>query len=215
MSHNRIKVGTAEPNALGVISPSITDCGDVSGTPADGQILQYASGSWTPQTIASSSSISYLFWGHGEAENYDESPATTISAGDVLYVYDSTGINTIQGATVSSTTSTGTGGGEWLESVTLPAGNYRVSLTCLPTFSASGYFAFALYDGTTKVTASGTVGALSTTYSSGGAVAVSAFTLASSTTLTPRVVADSNVNTVTNLLTAISESTTLVIEKLA
>jgi len=215
MSHNRIKVGTSVPNSSGVISPSITDCGDVSGTPSDGQILQYSSGTWTPQTIASSSAVSYIFWGHGESENYDDSPATTINAGDVIYVYDSAGVNTISGASVSSTTSTGTGGGEWLGSVTLPAGTYRVSLTCLPTFSASGYFAFAMYDGTTKVTATGTVGALSTTYSSGGPVAVSAFTLASSTTLTPKVVAASNVDTVANLLTSISESTTLLIEKLA
>ena len=215
MSHNKIKIGTAEPNASGVISPSITDCSDVSGTPSDGQILQYSSGSWTPQTISSASAVSYIFWGHGESENYDESPATSIGAGDVIYIYDSNGINTISGASISSTTSTGTGGGEWLDSVTLPAGTYRISLTCLPTFSASGYLAFAMYESTTARTSIGTVGALVTSYSNGGAVATSSYTFTSSTTLSPKVTAASNVDSVANLLTSISESTTLFIEKLA
>ena len=220
MSHNKIKVGTAEADRTGLISPDLNDLGNVSGSPSDGQVLKYtsSSSSWGPASEASISEIEYIFWGHGESENYNGSPATNLNATSTLYVYDSNGVNNISGATVSSTTSTGAGGGEWLDSVTLPAGTYRATITSLPSFSSSGYFAFSLYDGSNHRTSYGSVGASVNTYGAGGPIGTGVFTLTTSTTLTPRInaVSGSNtINTVANQGDAISTSTTLLIEKLA
>jgi len=217
MSHNKIKVGTAEADRTGLISPDLNDLGNVSGSPSDNDILKYASAtsSWGPAPEASVSEIEYIFWGHGESEDYDGSPASNLSATSTLYVYDSNGVNNISGATVSSTTSTGTGGGEWLGSVTLPAGTYRATITSLPSFSASGYFAFSLYDGSNHRTSYGSVGASVNVYGAGGPIGTGAFTLTTSTTLTPRINNVSGVDTVANQGDAISTSTTLFIEKMA
>ena len=217
MSHNKIKVGTAEADRTGLINPDLSDLGNVSGSPTDGQILKYtsASSSWGPADEGTVAGIEYIFWGHGESEDYDGSPAANLNAASTLYVYDSNGVNNITGATVSSTTSTGTGGGEWLDSVTLPAGTYRATITSLPSFSTSGYSAFSLYAGSNHRTSLGTVGASVNVYGAGGPVGTGAFTLTSDTTLTPRVHAVSGVDTVANQGDAISTSTTLLIEKMA
>ena len=54
MSHNKIKVGTAEADRTGLISPDLNDLGNVSGSPSDGQVLKYtsSSSSWGPASEA-------------------------------------------------------------------------------------------------------------------------------------------------------------------
>ena len=216
MSFNNIKVGDSKPNASGVITPQLTDLSDVSGDPSDGQFLKYSSSSssWTPSASSSSSAVSFIFFGRGESENYSESPATNLSANSVLNIYDEGAVNTISGATLNTTTSTGGGGGEWLNSVALPAGTYRFILTCLPSFSSSGYFAYALKTGSTRITSVGTVGASTNLYGAGGPVATSIYTAGSSITVVPYIVAVSGVDNVASQGNAISTSTTLYVEKL-
>lgn len=216
MSHNKIKIGTGTPNRDGEITPDLdlTDLGDVSGTPNNNDVLQYSGGAWAPASVTGSSVMQYIFFGHGEAQAYSDSPASTLNANDVFYLYDSGAVNDITGATLS-TTASGSGTGEWLNSVTLPAGTYRATLTAHPSFSTSGYFAFALYDGGTSVTSTGTVGALVDDFSSGGPVATGAFVLSSSRTLTAKIFAVSGANTVANQGNDIALSSTLLIEKMA
>ena len=215
MSHNRIKVGSAEPNSSGVISPELNDLSNVSGSPSDGQVLKYNSSAWAPASESSGSAIEYIFYGHGESESYSDSPASNLNANSTVYIYDSSGVNTITGASVSTTATSGGGGGVWLGSVTIPSGTYRATFTVLPSFSSSGYFAYSLHDGTNHRTSIGTVGTSTSNYGSGGPVATGAFTISSSTTLTPRILAVSGVDTVANQGNAISNSATILIEKLA
>ena len=215
MSHNKITIGTATPNVNGELSPTLNDLSDVSGSPSANDVLQYSGSSWSPVAQSSVSELEYIFFGHGESENYDESPATSLTTNNTLYLYDSNAVNTITGATVSTTATTGTGGGDWLNSVTLPAGTYRCTLTALPSFSASGYLAFALWDGSTTRTSYGTVGASVSVYGAGGPIATGAFELTAQTTLNARIIQSSGVDTVTNQGDAISTSSTLLIEKLA
>ncbi len=216
MAHNNIKVGTSEPNRAGEITPSLdlNDLGDVSGTPSNNDILQYSGGVWAPAAVSGSSVMQYIFFGHGESEAYSDSPATTITTGDTLYLYDTGSVNEITGASLS-TTASGSGTGVWLNSVTLPACTYRATLTGHPSFSTSGYFAFALFDGGNSLTSTGTVGALTDDYSSGGPIATGSFVLSSSRTLNCEVVAASGVDTVANQGNDIAETATLLIEKMA
>ena len=77
MSHNNIKIGSAMPNALGEISVSLSDISDVSGTPTDGQSLQYNSttGLWSPIS-PSVATKEYLLWGRGESRDYSYKSAS-------------------------------------------------------------------------------------------------------------------------------------------
>lgn len=221
MSHNSIKIGSASPNVSGEISPSISDLSDVTGTPSDGQYLAYNStaSEWQPVTDTSvSDTVEYFIFGRGESENYSESPetATSIAQSAPLYLYDSNPINGINGATYSSTTSTGVGGGEWLNTVTLPAGTYRVNCSFLPSFSTSGYFTFAVRkQGSTIVSSYASVGTLTASTSAGGATSSGIFTLTGSTVIHPYCVNRSGINNVSALTDSMSTSGVLIIERLA
>ena len=75
MSHNRIKVGSAEPNSSGVISPELNDLSNVSGSPSDGQVLKYSSSSssWSPSNSSSSTAricFSSWLWGSFNTSSY-------------------------------------------------------------------------------------------------------------------------------------------------
>ena len=65
MSHNRTKIGSAEPNSSGVISPELNDLSNVSGSPSDGQVLKYSSSSssWSPSNSSSTTArICFSSW---------------------------------------------------------------------------------------------------------------------------------------------------------
>ncbi len=216
MSHNKISVGTATPDATGALSVALNDLNDVSGSPSDGQILTYSSGAWAAAASSPASAVQYIHFGRGESEPYDDSPATALTAGQVLYAYDTDPTNTITGATTSVTATTGTGGGDWLNSFTLPAGTYRVTCVANVEFSASGYFAFSIRNSSdAQYTAMGTVGESVNTYSSSGPIATGIAILTASTTLFVEIVAVSGVDSVANQGNTPSEYTSLLIEKLA
>ncbi len=216
MSHNSNKVGTADPNRQGEISAELNDLSNVSGSPSDGQVLTYSSGAWAAAASSPASAVQYLHFGRGESEPYDDSPATSLTAGQVIYAYDTSPTNTITGATTSVTATTGTGGGDWLNSFTLPAGTYRVTCVANVEFSASGYFAFTIRNSAdAQFTAMGTVGESVNTYSSSGSIATGVAVLTGSTTLYIEIVAVSGVDSVANQNNTPSESTSLLVEKLA
>ena len=50
MSHNKLKVGTAEPNITSSMSINVADLNDVSGTPTTSQYLKYNGSSWEAVT---------------------------------------------------------------------------------------------------------------------------------------------------------------------
>ena len=221
MSHNSIKIGTATPNVTGEISPSISDLTDVTGTPSNGQYLAYNStaNEWQPVTDTSvSNTVEYFIWGRGESENYSDSPETagTINIGATMYLYDTSPYNGITGATYSSTTSTGSGGGEWLNSVTLPAGTYRINCSMLPSFSHSGYFDYAVrIFNSSLITSRASVGTQSTSLAAGGATASGITTFTSTTTIIIYCSTRSGVDSVAALGDSISTSGILLIERLA
>lgn len=216
MSHNKTTIGTATPDATGALSVALNDLSNVSGSPSDGEILTYNSGAWAAAASSPASAVQYIHFGRGESEPYSDSPASSLTAGQVLYAYDSDHTNTITGATTSTTATTGSGGGDWLNSFTLPAGTYRVTCVANVEFSASGYFGFTIRNSSdAQFTAMGTVGASVNIYSSSGPIATGIAVLTASTTLFVEIVAVSGVDSIANQSTTPSEYTSLLIEKLA
>ncbi len=216
MSHNKVSIGTATPDATGALSVALNDLSDVSGSPSDGQILTFDSGAWAAAATSPASAVEYIHFGRGESEPYDDSPATSLTAGQVLYAYDTSSVNTISGATVATTATTGSGSGEWLDSFTLPAGTYRISCIANVEFSASGYFAFSIRNSAdTQFTSMGTIGESVGTYSSSGPIAAGIAVLTASTTLYLEIVAVSGVDSVANQGNTPAQYTSLLVEKLA
>jgi hypothetical protein len=218
MSHNSNKLNTQEPDRQGALSVALNDLSDVSGSPNDGQILTFDSGSgaWAAATTSPASAVEFIHFGRGESEPYDDSPAVSLAAGQVLNAYDTSPTNTISGATVATTATTGSGGGDWLDSFTLPVGTYRITCVANVEFSASGYFAFSIRDSANaQFTAMGTVGASVGTYSSSGPIATGIAVLTASTTLYIDIVAANGVDSVANQNNTPAQYTSLLVEKLA
>jgi len=140
MSHNKIKVAGQEPNSSGVITIALNNLSDVTASsPSESDILQYSSGAWVTNSLASvSSSAEYLLIGQGESNGYNNSTTdTTISNNDILNFYDTAPKNTLSGASVVNYLAT-----NWITGVTLPAGTYWVLTTFRVEFSASGLLGF-------------------------------------------------------------------------
>ncbi len=141
MSHNKIKIGNAEPNKNSELSPSLNDLSNVSAnSPQGGQGLVYnANGTWELGSIGGSTE--YIFIGEGASDNYSNTGNTgSISVGNKWYIYDSSPQNTISGATLNTVSGT-----NWVESVTLPAGHYVFESQFNCVLSATGGLTLALY----------------------------------------------------------------------
>lgn len=143
MSHNDIKIGTSEPDRQGNISVSIADMNDVSvSTPSDGQLLKYNGSSWS--NSGATVDAQYIFLGRGESNAYSNTGNTgAISNGDAWYIYDSNPRNTIAGATVTKIGAT-----DWIDYITLPAGDYVVDAQFFAEWTASGYLEVQLFQST-------------------------------------------------------------------
>ena len=143
MSHNKVKIGTAEPDIDGNISPSLNDLSNVSiSSPQSGHSLVYNGSSW--ETGAISGSTSYIFIGEGASNDYSNTGNTgNISVGNKWYLYDSSPQNTISGSTINKVSGT-----HWVETVTLPAGNYVFEAQFNCVLSATGGLTLALYTST-------------------------------------------------------------------
>lgn len=147
-----------------------------------------------------------IFIGEGASVSYSTSPASSMSAGSVLYLYDDTPMNTITDATISTT-------GGWIDSVTLPAGIYHIQSSIQVAFSATGALIFGLAEGGSVQGGHGRVGAAVTSHYSASGIASATLELTSSTAVSVRVVAASNVASVGAQGTLISEYGWLLIRK--
>jgi hypothetical protein len=193
MSHNKVKVGTAEPDVSGNIAPSLSDLSNVSSTsPSDGQYLRYNSSSseWEPNTGSSTSTTSagHIWIGEGASQTYPESWAS----GNGVYFYSSsTPVNTISGASVSSSDSYA----NWYDTFTLPAGTYLIYSRVNGDFStSSGSFKYTVNTAGTDRAASGFSCDLGNT-NINPTVAQSLFTIAGSNATTIKISSTSNLGT--------------------
>jgi hypothetical protein len=213
MSHNKIKVASQSPNTDGEITVGVANLDDVNITSiANDQVLQYNSTSskWENVDITSAStSAQYIFIGTGESNAYSNSGATGLALDNFLYVYDTSPQNTISGATITNYSTT-----DWIESITLPAGHYRIMCNFRVKFSASGYFSFYAYDTTNSASVSSVayIGENLSDLSFPSSVS-SGFDLTGTSVIKLRAYIVSNVDTVANQGNIPSEYSSLYIEK--
>lgn len=186
MAHNTNKVNNVGPNASGSIPVTIEDLNDVAAGVTDGQTLSYnsTSGDWEPIAMPGSASDQYIIIGRGESDNYSNATASTPSAGQTVYYYDTNPVNTISGASINAVNN-------WVNSVTLPAGKYVIWAQCLFEFSASGYVVFHVNNATASPFAS--IGETASSYGFGASTAQAVVNSGSSVTINVRIQAASNV----------------------
>jgi hypothetical protein len=150
MSHNFLKVQNKKPNRDGEISVDISELNGVSiPSPSNGEVLTYNSVStnWESQVAPSPTTTvaQYIFIGKGQSADYSTSgyDGSGFDADDILYLYDTTPMNTISGATINKYTTT-----DWVESIDLPKGTYSMLINFyVEDFNSSaGYLGFQLKD---------------------------------------------------------------------
>jgi len=200
MSHNSNKVNAQEPDRLGAISQSLSDLNDVTiSSAADGEFMQYdnSSSSWKNVTPPAATSFNYLQIGQGESNAYSNAGAgTNISVGNKLRFYDSSIVNNIAGASVT------TSGTNWVEYISLPSGNYIIFVTYGVEFSASGVLVYQIGadtgSGYNIVAFNAAIGEDVTSYDFTAGQIVTYLSLSSSADIAVIVQAVSNVDTVAN-----------------
>lgn len=214
MSHNKITVQGQNPDSSGNVSLASLDIGDLNNvtitTPSADQVIKY-DGAGYVNGAAPAGSAEYILIGQGDSSAYSNSGASNLSQNSFLEIYDTSPQNTITGASFVSSTAT-----DWYTGITLPAGQYFVQCQTRVSFSASGYLVFALAN-TSNVnkSAGALIGDNATGYASGVASTIqSHIDLSSSTTLGIELSYVSNLNTVANQGTDISEYTYLLIVKI-
>lgn len=134
MSHNTISVNSQTPSATGVITQALGDLSDVSASsPTEGQYLEYnaTASEWQPTdgTAGSTTSAPHIWLGEGASQTYPEAWLS----GNGVYYYSSGVVNTISGASISSTDSYS----NWYDRITLPSGTYLAYTRVEGDFSTS------------------------------------------------------------------------------
>lgn len=211
MSHSKIKVAGQKPDVNGDITVPFVSTDEITGTPATDDYLKWNGTYWEPTANASlTTGVGHIFIGQGESDNYSNSAHGTgsFSALDQIYFYDSSPVNTITGATITSSSN-------WISSITLPAGDYFINAKTLFEFSATGYCTYSAYNGSTKLTPSGVIGENRGTYMGSSDIAMGIIQLASSTAITFKIDALSNVDTGTAQSSTPSQHNLIYIEKLS
>lgn len=218
MSHNKLKIGTAVPNANGELTVGLNDLSDVSAaSPATDDLLQYNSstGEWSNAVVAGASA-GYI-WIGGKANDYSNSPASSLAAGQTVYIWDNAPISTISGASISVTSgNTDIYQNDWVQSITLPAGKYVIRSQTSFEFSASGYGVYQIFAGSTAVSGYGVVGTnRGTNYGPSNSTAIAFVDISTNTTYNLEMTTSSNIETVGNQGDTPSEYGLIYIEKLA
>ena len=205
MSHNQIKVATAEPDVNGDIALSVDDI--VSGTPNAGDTIQYNGSAWETKILAPGAN--YLYISTSTANAYSNSPATSTSSGD-WYFYGDNIINNI-GATITKHSTT-----DWITSITLPAGDYILRSATFAEFSASGYLRLKWIDSSSNVKSNvSMIGDDFTTYGGSSSTCIGYLNETSSVIINCEIVNSSNVDTVANQGNTPSEYNYILILKVA
>ena len=203
MSHNKIKVGTAEPDVNGDIALSISNI--VSGTPSTGDTVQYNGSNWETVALAN---LDFLYISTNTPDAYSNSGATSTSLGD-WYFYGDNIINNI-GATITKYSTT-----DWIQSITLPAGKYILRSATFAEFSASGHLRIRWVELTTARSNTSIIGEDLSTYGGSSSTCFGYFTTASSITINAEIVTAGNIDTVANQGNTPSEYNYILIMKVA
>jgi len=207
MSHNKVKVNGEEPNQSGEITIPFVS---ITGTPSTNDYLKYNGTNWTPVAdTAINSGIGHIFIGQGESALYTSSPQGTssITSTSTIYLYDTSPVNTISGATINKT-------GDWVTSVSLPAGDYYINAKSLFQFSASGVASYYVQIGSDG-TQLGVIGDSRSSYYGAGDIAGAVFQIASTTTITFKFTSVTNIDTPANQSNTPAQYGLMYIEKLS
>jgi hypothetical protein len=205
MSHNKLKIGTATPDASSDLSVALSDLSDVTITSvSSGQALEYNGAAWVNSTNAIT--VGAVFCGSGASQNYSTSTASGVANGDVVQFYSISPHNSLS-ATITSASS-------WVSAVTIPVGTYRVSALVALTFSSAGSGEFRIHNGGTAVGGTGTYAQDDADCTS---IATAIITVTSGTAaIDVRLTSvPTNINTITNQGTRQAELGYLIIDRLA
>lgn len=148
MSHNKIKVGSAEPNRTSQLNIDINDLNNVNiSSVSANQILQYDGANWGNGQVQGG----LVFAGEGATQNYSGSSASGVTTSDDIEFYAANPINNL-GATITSSSS-------WISSITLTSGTYRLQAVAgLELSASSGLLEYRWHDGSTLIGATGNCG---------------------------------------------------------
>jgi hypothetical protein len=151
MSHNKVKVGTATPDATGALSVALNDLSDVSATPSNNDYLVYSSGSWSATAPTTTTTAEYIWLGEGASQTYPEGWI----ANRHVYFYAASPVNQISSATLASSDSFT----NWYDEISIPSGTYLAQCRVEGDFtSSSGVFR---YQFTTEISGTTTTHAAS------------------------------------------------------
>ena len=208
MSHNKIKVGTAEPNVNGDIDLALGDL--VTGTPSENDTIQYNGTSWQVVGLAGALGMSFLYISASNANAYTNSGATSTTTGS-WYFYGDNVVNNIS-ATVNKYSST-----DWVTSITLPAGDYIIRSSTLAEFSASGYLRlrWEITSSSAAISNTSIIGDSLSTYGGSSSTCLGYVSLASSTEIDCNIVGTSNIDAVGDQGDTPSEYNYILIMKVA
>jgi len=208
MSHNKITVNGRAPDATGAISEGLGDLSDVdtSGVGA-GKALLYNSTSSTWEIGDNPITNTSVFIGEGASQAYSGSGASGVANGDVVEFYAASPHAGIDGATITSASN-------WVSSVTLPVGTYKITANVALTFSSAGSVEYSIYSGGSIINGAGYCAQddLDCHNPASAIVKVSSGTSAIDVRLTST---GTNINTVTNQGNRQAELGYLVIERIA
>jgi hypothetical protein len=184
MSHNKIKIGNGEPSRIGAIGAELGDLSDVTeSSVALGNYLIYDGSSWENAT-PTATYAGTIFIGEGASQNYSGSGASGVSVGNDVEFYAASTTNTITGATITSASN-------WISSVTLPAGTFKLyAVAGLDLTNSSGLLEYRWHDGSSQVGATGNCGYTNDLV---GNPAVTIVTPTTGTTYTVEIITATNV----------------------
>lgn len=210
MSHLTNKIFGEFPSVIGEYSSKgLADLPDTPATPGDGQGLVYNSStqSWDATDVSGGGgSVNVAVFGQRELNDYANC-GFSLTSGSTLSFYDSNPINNIS-SDVTFNYVTGT---NWLQSITLQAGNYEIFAQTACLFSAQGYITYSLKQGAARRSSTAVVGAVASRPSAPTFVMGTLF-LASQTTVSFTIDQASNVAATQGYF--ISRNATLSIRKL-
>jgi hypothetical protein len=152
MSHNQTKVNTAEPNRQGAISQGLGDLSDVDTSGAlNNEFLTFDGSNWT-STSPSVVTPGLIFCGEGATQNYSGSGASGVAVSDDIEFYATSPQNNIANSTITSASN-------WISSITLAAGTYRLTAVAgLEMTVSSGLLEYRWHDGSALIGTTGSAG---------------------------------------------------------
>lgn len=192
MSHNKMTVASQNPDSSGNVSVNITNLSDVNiSSPTSNEVIKYDGAQWINST-APTGTGEYIQLGRGETYGSNYPFLAPSALNRIIYLYDTTPINTISGATLHQSATT-----HWYDSVTLPAGKYNIISQTNVAFSASGYLVFNYKNSSNIIlSASAKIGDNASGYAWGVVSTINSFIeFTSSTRIYLKVHSASNVNT--------------------